>query len=295
MSKSLQDLQVYDLTPVQEMAGVYYKRDDLYSPFGSDILNGGKLRQGCLLLSLIVKEGYKRIITGCSVLSAQAPVAAAVARYYDLPCIVWYGTPQHQKHHMPRLVKHFGAEIKLAPSGRSNVLQSCGKKEMLPGDFFLEYGVNCQNTNYVEAFYDVTANQVKNLPDDLDNLVIDCGSGITSTGILYGLKKYNKQVKDVWLIGTAPNREKKIRERLATLSILSGLDLWNIPFHYVDAYTDGWKYEEQVEAFLPDGTELHPHYEAKVFVWMLDDPELFKGKRNCFWIVGSLPQFLREV
>ncbi len=288
------DLKIFDLTPLEEMDGVWYKRDDLYCPFGPDVLNGGKLRQGVFLLSLVAEKGYNRIVTGCSILSAQAPVAAATARYWNMPCVVWYGTSQHQKHHMPRLVKYFGAEIKVAPSGRSNVLHHRAKQEMQAGDFFLEYGINCQNTDFTSAFYDVTANQVQNLPDDLDNLVVDCGSGITSTGILLGLKKYNKKVKNVWLIGTAPNREKKIRDRLATLSILLNLDLWNLPFHYVDLYVNGLKYEDQVKAHLSDGSELHPHYEAKAYQWMQDNPQLFEGQKNVFWIVGSLSNFLRK-
>ena len=42
-------MTAHDLTPVQEIAGMYFKRDDLYTPFGAGGVNGGKLRQ-CMLL-----------------------------------------------------------------------------------------------------------------------------------------------------------------------------------------------------------------------------------------------------
>lgn len=42
-------MTVHDLTPVQEIAGMYFKRDDLFTPFGAGEVNGGKLRQ-CMML-----------------------------------------------------------------------------------------------------------------------------------------------------------------------------------------------------------------------------------------------------
>ncbi len=42
-------MKVCELTPVQQIAGMYFKREDLYTPFGAGGVNGGKLRQ-CMLL-----------------------------------------------------------------------------------------------------------------------------------------------------------------------------------------------------------------------------------------------------
>lgn len=36
-------MTVHDLTPVQEIAGMYFKRDDIFTPFGAGEVNGGKL------------------------------------------------------------------------------------------------------------------------------------------------------------------------------------------------------------------------------------------------------------
>ena len=33
------------LTPVEEYNGIFFKRDDLYAPYGEDFVTGGKIRQ----------------------------------------------------------------------------------------------------------------------------------------------------------------------------------------------------------------------------------------------------------
>ena len=33
------------LTPVEEYDGIFYKRDDLYAPYGENFVTGGKIRQ----------------------------------------------------------------------------------------------------------------------------------------------------------------------------------------------------------------------------------------------------------
>jgi len=299
-NKELLDL-AQELTPVQEIDGIYFKRDDLFAPFGIGNLNGGKLRQGICLLSQAKQEGYTRAITGSSLISQQSPIVAAVSKYLGMSCRVVYGGTKQSliyRHHMPRLVSFFGGSIEIISTGRSNVLQYYAKRTQLPGEFIVEYGVNCKNPNYFAPFYEITARQVQNLPDGLENLVLDCGSGISATGILYGLKKYNKKICNVWVVGTAPNRKKKIKDRLAHISILTGADCWNVSFNYVDLFGSGIKYEDRFEAVLGDGTRLHPNYEGKVWAWLKEDlscpmkPPRLSWRATCFWIVGSEPTFL---
>lgn len=62
-------MTVHDLTPVQEIAGMYFKRDDLFTPFGAGEVNGGKLRQ-CMMLveaALRRKPDMTGVITYCSI------------------------------------------------------------------------------------------------------------------------------------------------------------------------------------------------------------------------------------
>ena len=38
-------MNIIDLTPVEEYNNIFYKRDDLYAPYGTDFVTGGKIRQ----------------------------------------------------------------------------------------------------------------------------------------------------------------------------------------------------------------------------------------------------------
>ncbi len=86
-------MTAHDLTSVQEIAGMRFKRDDLYAPFGAGGVNGGKLRQCMLLVEAALRRrpDTTGIITYCSIHSPQGPITAAAARHYRLPCIVAYG------------------------------------------------------------------------------------------------------------------------------------------------------------------------------------------------------------
>ena len=46
------------------------------------------------------------------------------------------------------------------------------------------------------------ADQVKNIPDEIENLVLTCGSGITAIGVLAGIKRYGKNVRNIHLVAT---------------------------------------------------------------------------------------------
>ena len=283
------------LTPVEKIGEIFYKRDDMFTPFGIGSVNGGKLRQCCYLLMKAKEQGYGRVLTGCSILSPQAPIAAATAQHLGMECIVYYGGTNEkslEEKHMPRLVKYYGSEMKIVGSGRHNVLYAQIKKDKQEKDYVVEYGLNSNDSNNFVSFYESTGNQVKNLPDELDNLIITCGSGITSAGILYGLKKYNKSVKNIFLVGTAPNRIKKVKDRLLMVSIFSGLNC-NIKFNYIDLFGEGVKYEMEQEACVEGEIKLHKHYEGKSYIWFLKNKNLFNEKdKTCFWIIGSEPTLL---
>jgi len=292
----LTSLGIFDLTPVQEVDEIFYKRDDLFCPFGKGSVNGGKLRQGIYLLVTAKQKGYTKAITGSSLISAQAPIVAIVTHFLGMSCLVLYGGTKKEtlfeKHHMPRLVKYFGADIEICSSGRTNVLLHKARQLSKEKDFIVEYGINSKNYKYFVPFYETTAYQTQNLPNDLDHLIITCGSGISSTGIIYGLKKYNKNVKNIWLVGVGPNRTKKIKDRLASLFILTGINCINTKCYYMDLFGEGLKYETKEEAYVEKDLQMHPNYEAKAYNWVLKNLNLFVGGKICFWVVGGPIKFL---
>lgn len=291
MDDLFKQLGAEDLTPVQNVDGIYFKRDDLFAPFGADSVNGGKLRQGAYLLSKAIAEGYTGILSGSSINSPQSPMVAALCQHFGLKCTILYGGTNEtslKEKSMPQLVKHFGATIKIVRSGRANVLHAEAKKLKTDKDFIVAYGMNSQDPKCFTAFYETTANQVQNIPDELEALVITCGSGITSAGVIYGIKKYNKKVNRIILIGNAPNRVSKVKDRLDILSLNTGVNCWTRRFEYIDLFKD-IPYDTRYEDVRWGDIEFHPHYEAKAFTWFKENMLNTTGEK-LFWIVGKEPK-----
>ncbi len=273
------------LTPVQEINGLLMKRDDLYTPLGHGEVNGGKLRQ-CMMLTdsvLASQDDVRCLFTYCSIHSPQAPITAASALAHGLPCYIVYGgaKPENIKAlPMPRLAMKYGAEIIIgARSGRHSILHAKTKPlaEKKRG-FIVQYGINL--TDHGDVLLDAVSAQVQNIPDEIENLVMTCGSGITASGVMIGLHRYGKKVKNVHLVATAPDRRAFIHENLKKY----GADR---EFHYHSLFhTPGFQYEKGAKAVW-GGLKLHPHYEAKTMQWFLQSG--LQPSDTLFWIVGAEP------
>lgn len=272
-----------EITPVELHEGLYLKRDDLFKPFGDKTVNGGKLRQ-CFMLVDAVKSGYEGLISCCSIYSPQAPITSAVAKHFGMKCVICYGGTNKERlklFRMPTIVKRYGSEIRIiSKSGIHKILynkaKTIAKDENL---FVVDYGFNI--TEYPELILNAVSNQVENIPDELDNLVITCGSGITTLGVLIGLHRFKKNVKNIYLVCTAPNRKQMIDSNLKKYNI-------EMEYNMIDLFhTKGFKYEVGVRAVC-DGIELHPNYEAKSYNWLINNID-FKKEKTLLWIVGSKP------
>lgn len=279
-------MTAHDLTPVQEIAGMYFKRDDLYAPFGAGGVNGGKLRQCMLLIEAALQRqpDTKGVITYCSIHSPQGPITAAAAKHYRLPCVVAYGgasTMSLATGNMPRLAMSYGASVQiLAKSGRHTVLKA--KAEALArkgGLFVVQYGINLDD--YGEVLLSAVAEQVQNIPDNLDDLYITCGSGITASGVIIGIERYGKNVKNVHLISTAYDRREKV---ISTMRRYGA----EREFQYHDLFhTPGFVYERPQKMRI-GGVKLHPQYEAKAMKYLLEHD--LNTENALFWIVGAEPR-----
>lgn len=79
------DDYLYELTPVQKVGRLYFKRDDHFAPLGYGGINGSKLRQAIWLVkNYIDGGGSKTIYSGASVKSPQLPMTSAVATHFGL-------------------------------------------------------------------------------------------------------------------------------------------------------------------------------------------------------------------
>ena len=279
-------MTAYDLTPVQEIAGMYFKRDDLYTPFGAGEVNGGKLRQCMMLVEAALQRqpDTKGIITYCSIHSPQGPITAATALYFRLPCIVAYGGAGDisiATGAMPRLAMSYGANVQvIAKNGRHVVLKQRAEALAKARNLFVvQYGINLDD--YGEVLLGAVAEQVQNIPDDLDDLYITCGSGITASGVIVGIERYGKRVKNIHLIATAFDRQEKVRSTLLRFGIKRDF-IYHDLFH-----TPGFVYEKQQKMRI-GGVKLHPQYEAKTLKYLVDNG--LNTRNALFWIVGAEPR-----
>lgn len=273
----------YSLTPVEIHEGLFIKRDDLYRPFGENTVNGGKLRQ-CYELVNHIRNDYHGVISCCSIHSPQAPITAAVANHFGMSSVICYGATtleRVRKLEMPQIAEQYGADIRIvSTSGIHNILYGHARRiAKEEGLFVVDYGFNI--IDYPDIMFSAVSRQVENIPDELDNLVITCGSGITSTGVLLGLSRFNKRVGNIYLVATAPDRRKMIDGNLAANNV-------NIQYTTIDLFhTKGFKYKDRVYKSI-DGIDLHPNYEAKTFNWLENNID-YKNERTLLWIVGAEP------
>lgn len=271
-----------ELTPVQTIDGAYFKRDDLFRPFAGGV-NGGKLRQCMMLVSGLAKRP-EGLITYCSIHSPQAPITAATAKWLKMPCVILYGGTHKDtlmRLAMPRLCLFYGAKIRIAAkSGRHNVLYAKARQlEKDNGYFIVQYGINIMDHSSV--LLEAVSRQAENLPEEIDDLFMVCGSGITATGVMIGLKKYGKHVRKMHLVATGPNREKMIHQNLQKY----GADRF---FYYHSLFdTPGFSYDKR-EHFVLHGITFHPNYEAKMMKWYMQSG--LRSGKTLFWITGAEPE-----
>lgn len=271
-----------ELTPVEKIDWLYIKREDLFRPFGEQSVNGGKLRQ-CYCLIDKVKDDYDGVISCCSIYSPQSPITAATAHHFGLPCIICYGGTSEERlrqYRMPTIARRYGAKsLIISKSGIHKILY--GKARPMAEElnyYVVDYGINI--TQYPDVLFDAVSKQVENIPDDLDNLVITCGSGITTTGVLLGLKRYKKNVGRIVLVATAPNRRELIDRNLAKNGASASYEIADL-FHQ-----KGFKYEKGLTETIGD-LKLHPNYEAKTFNWIKRNID--RSEKTLLWNVGVKP------
>lgn len=268
-----------ETTPVQERGGVFFKRDDLYEPFGPGDVNGGKARQCGMLLK---EAAPSSVVTACSIGSPQAPIVAAFAEEAGIPCKVLYGgtdAASLRKAHMPRLAMlHGGKVVVAARTGRHKVLYAKAREiARSEGSFVVDYGINVED--WPQVMLGAVSRQCRNLPDEARALHIVCGSGITASGVLRGVKECGKRLEKAYLYCTAPDRRGRIARNVGEPPC--GLE-------FVDMFHEkGFSYDRR-EPYAAFGIEFHPNYEAKMMRRAVGAGLLRRG--DVVWVVGSEPR-----
>jgi 1-aminocyclopropane-1-carboxylate deaminase/D-cysteine desulfhydrase-like pyridoxal-dependent ACC family enzyme len=272
-----------ELTPIEEYDGVLFKRDDLFMPFPNEKINGGKVRQAINLiyqnLDLIRNEFKSKVATSCGIHSPQGMIVSRVAKAYSLGCFVGYGRVLPETLSENKFVKEIfrnnGTAKTIATQGFDKVvtfhlrkLQADGKGKNF---YIIKFGIDIDRNPVV---IDCIANQAENLSDNLDNLVIPCGSGITSGAILRGIKKYGKKVKTIYVVHVSGEDRRSIIKKIEN----------SIPYIYVKG--TGYRYGQEVMMTVAEKLNLDSIYEAKAYDWMTKHIDI-KNERTLFWCVGN--------
>ena len=256
------------ITPVQNIDGLFVKREDLFKPYSFSNANGSKLRQCILLVEKNIDKVKKGIITGTSVVSPQSVICASVAKGLNIPCYIMFGGTNDEslkKREYPMIAKGLGANIIIGSKlAYTSVLQAKATEYAKDNDLFqIKYGFDLMSN--IDAFIESVAFQVQNVPD-VDNLVITVGSAITLIGVLYGMAIYNKNIKNVYAYAIAPNRIEKIQKYRDLIYLEHKVTLPINKVRYIDYFAQvGYNYNKSMNEKIGD-IVLHPKYEAKTYI-----------------------------
>jgi 1-aminocyclopropane-1-carboxylate deaminase/D-cysteine desulfhydrase-like pyridoxal-dependent ACC family enzyme len=279
-----------EITPVQFYDGLYWKRDDYFKPFGEYHVNGGKVRQAIKIfehkLDEIKNKYSNGVVTAASVHSPQSANIAKVANHLGIRCISAVGGTKPEnldKLAMMRLTKYYGSEIRIvAGHGMTAVIHSRMNDIAKDLNYMpIEMGELMEDNPKI--IFETTAEQVQNIPDELDNLIVPSGVAIQLAGILIGLKRYNKKVKRIVSVCVGPTREKKIEGYFNKVYNMNINEFTPFEMYaHSAAYSKG--FDVQV-----NGEYIDDIYEGKAHDWMKKNID-YKNEKTLFWVVGKRPR-----
>ena len=311
---------LFDLTPVEKIGDIYFKREDKFAPLGFHSINGSKLRQCIWLVNKWVKErNIKGVISGSVVGSPQHPFISSICKHYGIGCLIVTGSKNYIEHKNMFLANQMGAKFHVVKIGFAKSLQAiCFKlREKIPNHEVLETNITLDEKlnkpEDIEAFHKIGSIQVNNIPDNIETIIIPCGSCNSVVSILYGIsQKRPKNLKNIVLVGIGNNGSKNLKyipQRLTTIGKVIGENI-NKKFNYTflndlnksginmvhfDPNGEGFCAYQDWMPFNYFGVDLHPRYEGKCFNYFQKNKEKLKdywNENTLFWIVGNEPRHI---
>lgn len=300
--KTLQKIRwvdyMYELTPIEQKSdGMFYKREDLFAPMGSNSINGSKCRQLLYLFEQRPKNSDTVIHATNLNSSPQTPMTAAMARHYKLRCIQVGGGTNYEsmnKKELPLFATMLGAEYYLdCKCGYNVVIQKKVQDLMkhfsnsftIERDITLDHRLPKNSSEDILNFHKVGAHQVKNIPDFIENLILPFGSANSATSVILGLyqnKDKFKNLKNIYLVNVGVDKRQYMKERLELMKV----DYSIFNFIYLDTEQ---KYSKTFNGIKQDDITFHPRYEAKVQKFIRENHKELINPRTLFWIIGSYP------
>lgn len=161
-----------------------------------------------------------------------------------------------------KLAQAHGAEIHPIRPNMTSINSSQAKTYVQSqGGYFIPFGL--ETLPAIEYLTEALA-----FPDDIGTLVLCAGSGITLSGVLLHLKKYNKRIQKIVAVSSG-RPVGSIQETVVRVTnyVEAGLfpEITQAPFGGIE-YVSGYQYSQFIKPTAP--WETHPYYERKVFDWL---------------------------
>ena len=310
---------LFELTPVQKVGEIWFKREDYFAPLGYNSVNGSKMRQCVWLVNQWVNQKNVRgVISGSVVGSPQHPFISSICKHYGISCLTVTGSKNHQEHKNMQLAKLMGSKFYISKVGYAKTLEAiCYRlQKKLPYHEVLETNITVDekrnSPERIEAFHNVGAYQVKNIPDHIETLIVPAGSCNSITSILYGLTQFPpKNLKRIIIMGIGNNGSKNLKYIPKRLEIIGKVIDKNLNQYFDWRFIGGNPGCYEMEYFNLNGSgfcqysdwfeegyhgiKFHPRYEGKLWRYIQGNMEIFKpyfNDKTLFWIVGNVPEYV---
>jgi hypothetical protein len=232
---------ILDPSPVEKIGGLWFKREDKFAPLGYGGLNGSKCRVCIWLISEAVKAGAKGVIHGAVTGSPQHPMVASICRHFQIPTIDVIGTTKPEEHDMLAIAGEFGATFIKSNIGYARNLERIAYANK-PEDFFvLETNITVDEKRNaperIEAFHRVGSEQVREIPDEVETIIVPAGSCNSVLGVLYGIARFRpKGLKKVVLYGIGSWGSKDPAYIYRRLQIIGNVNQPDNPKYITDLF-----------------------------------------------------------
>lgn len=254
---------ISELTPVQEIDGFFFKRDDLFK--AADGAYGGKARVVEYILSNDTSFGH--VVTCGSRDSRQCELVARICKKYERRCDIF--VPSGNDTDVIKSIESLGnATLHRTKVGYNNVLISQSKHfAETTHSLYIPFGLECQQS------IDINKWQVQNIPQCVKRIVIPCGGGMNMASVIKGVESF--LTHEIQVVGVVVGKDpKNVLERF--VGEKDGIFSTNVNYKLVYAET---KYHQKAKSTSFCGIELDEVYEAKCIPFM--------QKGDLLWIVGK--------
>ena len=252
-------MDITDLTPVQEVNGIYLKREDLFEFAGC---SGSKVRGALYIIQKAMEQGYTSFVSLGSRFSPQCEIISCICEEMNLKCHLFMPGSKEKTLVMEHIEMNKNTTLHyILKGGYTNVLISRAKKFAEEnGFYFINFGMEMEET------IDIIGCQVENIPNYIKRVVMPIGSGMNFCAVVNGLERYHKdnvQVVGIY-VGKDPMR-----------TICKYTPMFNFKNHKV--IKSEYRYEKELNETIGD-VILDPIYEAKCKKYLCEG--------DLFWIVG---------